>query len=131
MKTFNKGIYWHDFAGEEDMKLDSKMQVIHPCEAEGIFIKRLIFAEFPQVLNEEFDILFFDWGGMSIGNDLIYHFCKNILNVAKDKPSRYYVMVSSFTEDAMKEAVREFGKEKPFNVFLSVKELAIFLKGEK
>ncbi len=125
--TFDKGIYWHDYVDKEDEKLDLKIQVEDPCYKANIFIKKIICFDIPQCLEEGFDILFFDWGGMSLGNSLMEHFCRYILEHALNNPGKFYVMVSFFTKEAMEEAIVEFGKDKPFNIFLSIEDLEIWL----
>jgi hypothetical protein len=72
---------------------------------------------------KSYDILLFDWGGACIGNSNTRHFCRYILDEAIEKPSRIYIMVSTFTADAMKEALDSFEKangELPANVFLNI-----------
>lgn len=125
--TFNKGIYWHDWVTSEDEKSDLKVQVLDPCDKAKISIKKMKCAELPQCLEENFDILFFDWGGMSLGNSLMEHFCRHIYKQAQDNPSRFYIMVSTFTKYAMKEAIEEFGEGKPFNIFLSIDDFESWL----
>ncbi len=128
--TFRKAIYWYD--PTENAEKDFISQVEEPCKKYGIWFKEIEKTDIgPRVLNESFDVLFFDWGGMCIGNNMIYHFCRNILKHAEDNPSKYYVMVSAFTREAMKDAIDAFGEEKPFNVFLSIEEFAGWLKNNK
>lgn len=74
---------------------------------------------------KSYDILLFDWGGASLGNSNMRHFCRYILNEAIEKPSRIYIMVSTFTADAMKEALDDFQQangELPANVFLKISD---------
>ena len=84
--------------------------------------------EFPNIklmdtppFNEDFDILFFDYGGMSLGNDLLGSFCRHIIRTASNYPNRYYVMVSTFTKWAMKDAKE--GYTLP-NIYLTIDEFA-------
>jgi hypothetical protein len=129
MTTFTKGVYFHDFVDNKNLKEDLKHQVILPCEKNEIFFENGIECyDEPQCLDGEFDVLFFDWGGMSLGNSLLESFCREIYNQAENQQNRFFVMVSSFTEEAMKDAVEEFGKERPFNLFLSVDDFGSWLK---
>ncbi len=129
MTTFDKGIYWHDFVEKDIEQLDLTTQVMNPLIAEEIFFTNPIECrEFPDCLEEKFDVLFFDWGGMSLGNSCMEHFCRYIYKHAEEHSSRFYVMVSSFTAEAMKDAIKEFGKDKPFNIFLNIEDFSIWLK---
>ena len=127
LTIFDKGVYWHDFVEKDDEKLDLKIQVLTPCDEARIYVKKIECFDLPQALEEEYEILFFDWGGMSLGNSCMQHFCHQIINHALDRSGRFYVMVSAFTKEAMEEAIVEFGKDKPFNIFLSIEELGWWL----
>ena len=84
------------------------------------------------VLDEFCDVFFFDYGGMSLGNSLLESFTRYVLRFALDFPNRYYVMVSRFTELAMKEALEDFGKDKPYNIFLTIESFCkVFKQLEK
>lgn len=129
MKIFKKGIYWHDYVEKDVEQFDLAIQVLNPLIIEEIFFENPIECrEFPSCLEEDFEVLFFDWGGMSLGNSLMEHFCSYIHKHAEEHPNRFYIMVSSFTSEAMKEAIEEFGKEKPFNLFLCIKDFAFWVK---
>ena len=129
MTTFDKGIYWHDYVEPDIEKLDLAIQVMNPLIAEEIFFKNSIECrEFPNCLEENFDVLFFDWGGMSLGNSLMEHFCRYIYKHAEDNPNRFYVMVSAFTTEAMEDAIKELGDNKPFNIFLCIDDFSLWLK---
>ncbi len=67
---------------------------------------------------ERFDVLFFDWGGMSMGNSMLEHFCGYVIENAENNPGRIYIMSSSMTEYAMKEALAEL-EDKPNNIYLT------------
>ena len=128
LAKFDNAVYWHDtLDNEDDVLADLRTQVLHPCKQANIILGKYRMSELPQVLEEAFDILFFDWGGMSLGNSLMEHFCRHILKHAEDHPNRFYVMVSSFTSEAMNDAIKEMGDEKPFNVHLSVESLKDWL----
>jgi hypothetical protein len=81
-----------------------------------------------------FDVLFFDWGGMSLGNSMLQHFSSRIINHAREHPDRLYVMTSKMTAYAMKEMQSEMALEhEEFkNVFLSVESaLPLICEWEK
>jgi hypothetical protein len=129
MTTFTNAVYFHDFVDEKTLKNDLKNQVVGPCEENEIFFEKEIdCCDTPQCLNSEFEVLFFDWGGMSFGNSLLDDFCRQIHNIAADQPDRFYVMVSLFTREAMNEAIKEFGNNKPYNLFLSINDFGSWLK---
>lgn len=125
---FEEGIYWHDYEEEDNVKSDLKIQVVSPCEEGRIFIKKLTTSDNPQCLyDNNYDILFFDWGGMSLGNSMLEHFCNYILNHAGDNPGKFFVMVSSFTKEAMVDVKKDFGDKCPFNIFLSISDFKDWL----
>lgn len=97
-------------------------------EVEDIKFEKVHFFEVPPFGQTTYDILFFDYGGMSLGNDLLGSFCRHILREARDYPSRYYVMVSSFTQYAMKDVLSEFASESGIrhlsNIYLSIQDFA-------
>jgi hypothetical protein len=111
--TMSKNIYICDFMGEPEK------EVAELKDETGLEIKH---EENPNFEEHYFDVLFFDWGGASLGNSMMDHFCRRILNHANEHPSRFYVMTSNFTKAAMKDAIREFGDDKPANIFLTVDE---------
>ena len=79
------------------------------------------FARFANPVN--YDILFFDWGGMSLGNSILDHFCREILHEAEDYPNRIYVLVSRMTMEAMLDAMESMSPKLP-NLFLTIKDFA-------
>ena len=111
-----KAIYFGDLMGNLEEERDHILSVLKQNEI-NIEIK---ITDIPP-WDEVFNILFFDWGGMSMGNSMLEHFCGNILDDAEYYPQRIYVMTSSFTEAAMKDAL-EGRSEIPPNVFLSLKD---------
>ena len=77
----------------------------------------------------DFDILFFDWGGMTIGNSLLEHFCRYIIEDAPNYPNRCYVISSQFTEWAMNDALREHNEiDNIPNIFLTITRFCEFYK---
>lgn len=93
-----------------------------PLEDMGILVDGLrlrLFDYYPT--GESFDYMFFDYGGMSLGNSLMESLCRHITNEAEKYPSRSFIIVSTFTQYAMRDAINEFGRELP-NVFLSLSD---------
>lgn len=80
----------------------------------------------------EFDVLLFDWGGMSLGNSMLEHFCEHFIDQAKEKPSKIFIMTSSFTKLAMEDALAFMDREneKPWNIFLTIKDAAKYLQAK-
>lgn len=90
--------------------------------------KRLRLHEwYPQ--GENFDYMFFDWGGMSVGNNIMETYCRLIAKEAKDYPSRIWIVVSTFTSYAMEEAIEEFGNEN-HNIFTSIDDFASYFNNQ-
>lgn len=128
LTTFDKAVYWHDFVEPEEKEQDLKIQVLNPCDEAKIHLKDIKCFDTPDCLyDESYDILFFDWGGMSLGNSMLEHFCRYIYKHAEDNPNKLFVMVSLFTKQAMTEAIEEFGDNKPWNLFLSIEDLSFWL----
>lgn len=99
---------------------------IHPeFMKNGVKFSEVKFTESPP-FDENFDILLFDWGGMSLGNDMIGSLTRKIARDAVDFPSKLYVMVSSMSKWAMEDAKKE-GIEYP-NIFLSIPEFCDYWK---
>lgn len=76
----------------------------------------------------DFDVLFFDYGGMSLGNSMLQWFCNFFIDLANEHPNIFFVMTSRFTAAAMKDALELFGDNKPVNVLLSIDNLIPYLK---
>lgn len=105
-----------------------KESVESPLEDRGILIDglRLVLTDmYPR--GEKYDYLFFDYGGMSLGNSLMESFCREIVRDADRYPNRTYIVVSTFTSYAMKDAKEEFGTDLP-NIFLSISDFVAFHK---
>lgn len=75
-----------------------------------------------------FDTLLFDYGGMMLGNSMITHLMRTIVKLAEDFPNREFVMVSSMTQWAAKDYLKDYGKTDLKNVFLSVEKYCDYLK---
>ena len=89
----------------------------------GIQFDKVHFYETPPFNQTNYDILFFDWGGASLGNDMLGSFCRQIIRESELYPNRCYVMISTFTNYAMEDAL-EVLDNKPENIFLSIKDFA-------
>lgn len=124
-------LYFHDFMINEE-EIQEEVRIFQrDFFNNGIQIDKIETTDTPP-FNEKksYDILLFDWGGAMIGNSMMHHFCKYILDEAIEKPSRIYIMVSIFTAEAMKEALYDFkqaNKELSANVFLNISEACKFL----
>lgn len=121
-----KAIYFADMAGNIQQE---KKQILKILNDYGINFK--IKATSNPPWDEHFDVLFFDWGGLSIGNSMLQHFCHWIIEHATDHPGNVYVMTSQFTKEAMKDALSIL-PETPDNIYLqlnnekTIKALSVF-----
>lgn len=86
-----------------------------------VFDKVEVTTKPPFRQQKNYDVMVFDWGGMSIGNSLLEHFCRYLLEEAEERPSKDFVMASMFTKDAMRDVLSEIGKTPP-NIFLEIEE---------
>ena len=93
----------------------------------GFDFENVICVDITPFGNVTYDILIFDWGGMSMGNSLLESYCKYILDEAEDNPNTYYVMASTFTKYAMEDAMYDL-KNELHNVFLDVDSFIEFYK---
>lgn len=101
-----------------------KISVESPLEDKGILVNGLMLKfrdYYPQ--GESFDYMFFDWGGMSLGNSMMESLCRHIVREAELYPNRCFVVVSTFTEYAMKDALMELGAKQP-NIFTNLNDFA-------
>jgi len=132
MKTIKEiALYFHDWMSDDEETAEEVKLIEREMLNEDIkFESGIGETDMPPFKERNYDILFFDWGGAMIGNNMMGHFCQNILEEALECPSKVYVMVSSFTRTAMREAQRDFQQangELPPNVFLDFKSAAKFL----
>ena len=107
-----------------DLKVEG-MAIERILRAHGIRVKVEIVEYLSQALDGSFDVMFFDWGGMCIGNSILESSCEHILEDAHEHPSRDYVMTSDMTEFAMKDAIKMSEGNllgKPTNLFLTPQE---------
>lgn len=127
LSKFSKALYWHD---PVDEGLETDVAIIkRACKEHGLNVGKIRTTDLPPFEGFDFDILFFDWGGMSMGNDMLGSFCRQIIEEAENHPSKVYVMTSKFTGAAMEDALREL-KDRPFNIYLSVEKYGQMLKGK-
>jgi len=117
-----KVIYFADPMGDLDYEVRTiKRKLIQ----KGILFNKIKTMDTPPFGETAYDILFFDWGGMMMGNSLMESFCREIIKAAKDYPSKMFIMVSTFTKQAMREALEEFSaEEKLFNIYLDIDKFA-------
>lgn len=122
-----RAIYFHD----PDDGSDRDLEIIKASlQKHGIKRLKIESTDVPP-WHENYDILFFDWGGMSLGNSMLEHFCRYFLNEAREKPGRAFVMTSEFTKYAMEDACLVMGREvegKPSNVFLTIESAVPWIK---
>jgi len=69
----------------------------------GITFNNITIFDSPKAFEESFSIFMFDWGGMSIGNDMLRSFIRHLYKIAEDNPSKDFILLSSFTERAYKD----------------------------
>ena len=115
-------IYFGDMFGEVDEERDA---IQLELSENGITLSIEATDEPPW--KEKYDILFFDWGGMSVGNSMLEHFCRFIIEDADKYPGRIFIMTSRFTEEAMEDALSHFYKG-PDNIYLSIEKALPILK---
>lgn len=118
-----KYLYVYDFMGDGIAEAFDISKIILKNTGLKIDIES---SEDPNLIEDgNYDVLFFDWGGASIGNSMLEHFCDRILDAARNMPTRLYVMTSTFTRQAMIELMAELKletEEIPKNLFLSVED---------
>lgn len=121
-----KAIFFHDpsyFAtGEEELEVLKDKLGEHNIE-----IPNLEETTDPP-WDKKYDILFFDYGGISIGNNLLQLMCNDIIKIAKEHPSRLYIMVSDYTTAAMYEFEQSMKDDFPANIFMSIYHALPYLK---
>ena len=103
-------------------------------ECEDVIVKELAFEDLafhkihctdePPFGKMVYDVLFFDYGGMIGCDGLMHSFCREIIKEAQDYPNRYYVVVSTFSQYAMKDALKEFSGCLKSNIYLSIQDFA-------
>lgn len=109
-----RAIYFGDPGDDVEEERDA---IVKSLQMEGIGME--IEATDLPPWNERYDVLFFDWGGLSMGNSMLEHFCREILNESENNPGRVYVMTSQFTKRVMEEAKEDLNTA-PDNVYLDI-----------
>jgi hypothetical protein len=122
-----KVIYFCDPADDMEKAL---CDIQNELQAAGIHIE-IELTDMPPADDLHYDIMFFDWGGMSFGNSLLERFCERWIESARNKPDRIYIMTSYFTAEAMKDlrgySDREL-EEFPKNIYMSIEDAIPYLK---
>ena len=122
-----KIIFFHDYLDDHSTELNT---IVHNLKNFDFEIdKDDIEKVLTPPLNKKFDILFFDYGGVSIGNSILHSFCKNIFYMAEEYPNRDFIMQSNFTREAMSDILRENDKILP-NIFLDIDTWYQYRKNE-
>ena len=111
-----KAIYFGDFMGNID---DEALKIEEVLKNNNISL--CIEPVDTPPFAEKYDILFFDWGGASLGNSMMESFCRKIVKESKEYPSRIFVMTSSMTKRAMKDAQDTIEYDMS-NIFLDIKD---------
>ena len=110
-----KLLYFYD---DDGMGRDDHARLVERLADYGI-MEPVEATTAPPFYGATFDVLFFDWGGMSMGNSLLQDFCREIIKQAEDAPSKVFVMTSTFTGMAMRDATYEL-RNRPANIYLSI-----------
>lgn len=118
-----KYLYFADLMGDIEQERKALELYLQSKVSNKIKVKSTDTPPFPGFDKERyFDVLLFDWGGMSIGNSMLEHFCNNIFEQARENESKLFIMTSTFTEEAMQDCILEMKKEgEPINnIFLNI-----------
>jgi hypothetical protein len=129
MKDTLKVIYFHDYVDPEEE--ERELNLIQNTLKENGIILDIVATDLPPKEDEYYDIMFFDWGGMSLGNSMLDHFCEHWIEDARNKPDRIYIMTSFFTSAAMQDALDYATRETeefPKNIFLTIDVAIPYLK---
>lgn len=110
--------YWADAASDLEKDWEHIKWLL---DEEGIVIKNLKMDYHPPKHGEFYDVLFFDYGGISMGASGLVEWAINELSdLAENNPSKYYVLTSRFTVDAAEEF--DLNYEVKENIFSSVND---------
>lgn len=134
MKIKAKTYYFADCGWEshfDTIEDEFKMVVANKAEMYGITFENVTCTDLPP-FEEGFSILFFDWGGMSMGNSMIDHFCREIAEMAQEYPSKDFIMVSAMTAAAMEDVKRSSEELLALpNIYMSVESYCMQLLKQK
>lgn len=89
-------------------------------EKNSINFKNIQVFDSPKAFTESCGIFMFDWGGMSVGNNVLEHFIRWLIKNALDNPGTDFVLLSRFTDYAYRdylEYLTEEEKVKLSNVY--------------
>lgn len=112
-----KLIYFCDIMSDEDEQQKELVAIQESLDRILAEKAEVELVDRPPFGHVDFDILFFDYGGMNLpGNSLFEHMSNYLLKDAENHPSRIYVITSEMTWDYMREARLEF-EGKLHNVF--------------
>lgn len=109
-------IYFGDIGGDIE---EERGDIQKFLRSKGIYMK-IKETDLPP-WEDYFDVLFFDWGGISVGNSMLEHFCRWIIEHAENNPGKVYVMTSVFTAEAMEDALHQM-PDPPNNIYLNLKD---------
>jgi hypothetical protein len=73
--------------------------------------------------DKNYDVLFFDYGGIDGCGDLLRDYSRQLFKTAIDKPNKDFVAIGCYTDIIFKELTEELKvqrEEKPANVFFSL-----------
>ena len=111
----------------ETLEEEFELQANGDLKEANIIFNAVECTSDPMVIKRKYDILFFDYGGMSFGNSMLESLCRFILTAAEDNPSRLFCMVSRFTKAAMQDAMGSMSSKFP-NLFLEIDDFIRFYK---
>ncbi|MAF43731.1 MAG: hypothetical protein Unbinned7913contig1002_18 [Prokaryotic dsDNA virus sp.] len=124
-------VYLGDYLGDlneecNDIKVEIQLK-LSISNSKPIVIK--IIKQYPKAL--DFDVLFFDWGGASIGNSMMDHYCRDFIRDAKENSNKLFVMTSTMTAQYMGEELDNYLPEDRkliSNIFLNITDALPYIK---
>lgn len=141
-KLNRKSVIFHMFADPRGFNEDKKIWGTVVKDTFEVFLNvtnrvdlKCVFtaSDLPKFQHgESYDVLLFDWGGMSLGNSMLEHFAEHIFQLAEDNPSKYYVVISQLSAYAFKDIVERCKPENtPANLFLNNEDFFELLREGK
>jgi hypothetical protein len=126
-----KCIYWADpMVSEETVEIEYQKHVEPQFQEHGYQFANVKCMDIPPYNEIDFDFLLFDYGGLLPGcESLIQTNCRWLIEDARNHPSRCYVMVSSFTRQAMEDYLTDLDSSELHNIFMDVKSFINYYKG--